>query len=495
MLEAINDRIPQDVSWCLNGLSKEALEKIHVAVLDLLQNTGIKVENNERALEIFYSGGAEVERHDGYGIAKIPAGIVLDCVNKASKEVVLYGRAEGNEYELKPGNVTFTTFGEMIQVIDPETREVRKTTLKDVADISRLCDYFSEVAVVQRAVAALDKPMETYPIFNAKSMFENTGKHILIGPINAKNFKTIAKIASAHVRGVEALGKHPVFTTLTCPTSPFRLEDNCADLIIESALLPGGGYVSSPVPLLGMSTPATLAGTIIVVAADALAGLVLGQLTRPGTRVVLSNSGAMMDLRFMGSAYGSPEMSMISSAIAQIARFYGLPSHCSGIHSDSKVVDAQCGYESAIGGLVTALSGANIINGLGSLELGLTFDYAKFILDIDAVNNIRGILGGISMGKDDMALDMIKEKGPGGEFLSHPHTLQHMRQLSCPKLFDRRSRRDWQELQHPDVVQRAYDRADEILKTHKSLDVEPAIRQEVDQIIEEYMATQKEDRK
>ena len=226
-----------------------------------------------------------------------------------------------------------------------------------------------------------------------------------------------------------------------------------------------------------------------------LSDLVLGQLTRPGTRVILSNSGAMMDLRFMGSAYGSPEMSMISSAIAQIARFYGLPSHCSGIHSDSKVVDAQCGYESAIGGLVTALSGANIINGLGSLELGLTFDYAKFILDIDAVNNMRIILGGISMGEDDMALDMIKEKGPGGEFLSHPHTLQHMRQLSCPKLFDRRSRRDWQELQHPDVVERAYDRAAEILKTHKSLDVDPAISQEVDQIIEEYMATQEEDRK
>ncbi len=492
MLEAINDRVPQDVTWCLNGLSKEALESIHGAALDLLQNIGIKVENNERALEIFYSSGAKIERDDGYGIAKIPAEIVLDCLDKAPKEVVLYGHAEGKEYELKSGMVTFATFGEMIQVIDPETRVVRKTTLKDVGDISRMCDHFNEVAVAQRAVAALDKPMETYPIFNAQSMFENTGKHILIGPINAKTFKTTAKIAAAHMGGMDQLAKRPAFTTLTCPTSPFRLEENCADLIIESALLPGGGYVSSPVPLLGMSTPATLAGTVIVVAADALAGLVLGQLTRPGTRVILSNSGTMMDLRFMGSVYGSPEMSMISSAIAQIAGFYGLPSHCSGIHSDSKVVDAQCGYESAIGGLVTALSGVNIVNGLGSLELGLTFDYAKFMLDIDAVNNIRVILSGISMGEDDMALDIIKEKGHGGEFLSHPHTLQHMRQLSCPKLFDRRSRRDWQELQHPDVVERAYDRAAEILKTYNPLNVDPAVSQEVDQIIEEHMATQEE---
>jgi trimethylamine--corrinoid protein Co-methyltransferase len=406
--------------------------------------------------------------------------------------MVLFGRTQGNAYELKPGKVTFTTFGEMIQIIDPETREVRKTTQKDVGDITRMCDYFSEVAVAQRPVAALDKPLGTHPIFNAQSMFENTAKHILIGPINAKNFRTITKIAAAHVGGMHELAKRPVFTTLTCPTSPFRLEENCADLIMESALLPGGGYVSSPVPLLGMSTPATLAGTVSIVAADALAGLVLGQLTRPGTRVILSNSGTMMDLRFMGSVYGSPEMSMISAAIGQIARFHSLPSHCTGIHSDSKVVDAQCGYESAIGGLVTALSGVNIINGLGSLDLGFTFDYAKFMLDIDAVNNIRVILGGIPMRESDMALDIIREKGPGGEFLSHAHTFQHMRQLSRPELFDRRARKDWQELQIPDIVERAYDRAGAVMNTHMPPPVDPAVNQAVEQIIEEYMATYEE---
>jgi trimethylamine--corrinoid protein Co-methyltransferase len=380
----------------------------------------------------------------------------------------------------------------MIQIIDPQSKEIRPTTQQDIGNITRLCDHFSEVAVVQRSVAALDKPLGTHPIFNAQSMFANTGKHILIGPVTATNFKTIAKIAAAHVGGMSRLAERPVFTTLTCPTSPFVLEENCAELIIESALLPGGGYVCSPVPLLGMSTPATLAGTVAVVTVDMLAGLVLGQLTRPGTRVILSNSGAMMDLRFMGSAYGSPEMPMISSAIGQIARFYGLPSHCSGIHSDSKVVDAQCGYESALGGLVTALSGVNIINGLGSLELGFTFDYAKFMLDLDAVNNIRMILNGISMSESDMALDIIREKGPGGEFLSHSHTLQHMQQLSCPKLFDRRPRQNWQELQLTDIVERAYDQAGEVLNTHAPPAVDPGVYQEVDQIIREYMAIHEE---
>lgn len=492
MLEAINCQVSPEVGWCLDGLSKKALERNHEDALDLLQTTGIKVQNNERALEIFYSGGAEIERHEEYGIVKIPPGIVGDCLDKAPKRVVLYGRAEGNEFELKPGKITFTTFGEMIQIIDPKSKEVRKTTQKDIGDITRLCDHFSEVAVAQRSVAALDKPLGTHPIFNAQSMFENTGKHILIGPVNATNFKTICKIAAAHVGGMSQLAKRPVLTTLTCPTSPFVLEKNCADLIIESALLSGGGYVSSPVPLLGMSTPATLAGTIAVVTVDMLAGLVLGQLTRSGTRVILSNSGAMMDLRSMGSAYGSPEMSMISAAIGQIARFYNMPSHCSGIHSDSKVVDAQCGYESAQGGLVTALAGVNIINGLGSLELGFTFDYAKFMLDIDAVNNIRVILKGISMEDSDRALDIIRQTGPGGEFLSHPHTLQHMRQLSCPTLFDRRFRSSWQETKYRNIVERAYNRAREVLDTHVPPPVNHEVKTEVDRIIQEYMAIHKE---
>jgi trimethylamine--corrinoid protein Co-methyltransferase len=492
MLEAINSHVPPEVGWCLDGLSKKVLEGNHEDVLDLLQNTGIKVENNERALEIFYSGGAEIERYADYGIVKIPPSIVEDCLNKAPKTAVLHGRTEGNAFELKPGKITFTTFGEMIQIIDPQCKEVRQTTQKDIGDITRLCDHFSEVAVTQRSVAALDKPLGTHPIFNAQSMLESTGKHILIGPINATNFKAIAKIAAAHVGGMSELANRPVFTTLTCPTSPFVLEENCADLIIESASLPGGGYVSSPVPLLGMSTPATLGGTVAVVTVDMLAGLVLGQLTRPGTRVILSNSGAMMDLRFMGSAYGSPEMSMISAAIGQIARFYGLPSHCSGIHSDSKMVDAQCGYESALGGLVTALAGVNIINGLGSLELGFTFDYAKFMLDIDAVNNIGVILKGMSMQDSERALDIIKEKGPGGEFISHPHTLEYMRQLSCPKLFDRRPRLNWQEIKPLDIVERAYDRARDVLNTHTPPPIDPRVKEEVDQIIQEYMAIHKE---
>jgi trimethylamine--corrinoid protein Co-methyltransferase len=129
---------------------------------------------------------------------------------------------------------------------------------------------------------------------------------------------------------------------------------------------------------------------------------------------------------------------------------------------------------------------------MSRLELGFTFDYAKFMLDLDAVNNIRMILNGVSMGESGMALDIIREKGPGGEFLSHSHTLQHMQQLSCPKLYVRRPRQSWQELPLTDIVERAYDKAGQVLNTHIPPAVDPGVNQEVDQIIQEYMSNYKE---
>ncbi len=488
MLKSINTNQLPEFAWNISGLSAESIEKVHASALELLQHTGIKVEDNPRALEILHGGGCAIEHHSDYGIAKIPAAIVEDCLQKAPRNVTVYGRGEDSAYEFKMGHVTFTPFGEQIQIIDPDTRQIRGTTQGDVAEITRLCDHFDQVGVVQRMVAALDKPAGTHPVFNAQAMFENTGKHILIGPVDAEKFQVIADMAITHAGGRENFARQPLFTTLTCPTDPFRLEKNCADLIIESAQLDGGGIVSSPVPLLSMSTPVSLAGTIIVVWADALAGLILAQLTRPGTRTFLSNSGTMMDLRFMGSDYGAPEMPLISSAVAQMAEYFELPSHGTGFHSDSKTVDAQCGYETAMNGLVTAMSGLNIVNGLGALELGYTFDYAKFMLDLDMVNYIKVLLNGVDLSSAEMALDLIKAKGPGGEFLSSGHTMQRMRQLSNPKFFDRRDRKAWMHLDQRDSVEKAYAESQRIIREHQPPPVSAAVKDQVDEIVQEYLS-------
>jgi trimethylamine--corrinoid protein Co-methyltransferase len=196
----------------------------------------------------------------------------------------------------------------------------------------------------------------------------------------------------------------------------------------------------------------------------------------------------MMDLKTANHGYGAPEMGMLDAATARLARYYNLPSLVSAFPGSTKSVDPQTGYESAMNALAAALAGASIINGLGALEFGLTFDYAKFMLDAECARMIQAMVAGIPLTDAQMAMDVISEVGPGGEFLSHKHTLQHMRERSQVTLFDRRSRQAWRSQKDPDIVERAYTRAREILATHEPPPVSEETHASVREIIAEHLA-------
>ncbi|MCG8473081.1 MAG: trimethylamine methyltransferase family protein [Desulfobacterales bacterium] len=480
--------IKRSQGWGLNGLTHDELETIHNASLRIFQDVGIRVDDCPEALEIFAAGGCRVERHKDHGIVKIPAYVVEDCIGWAPATTTWKGRHESGDYIMEPRRSSYATFGEMIHIIDPKTRELRTTTMKDSGDIARLCDAMPECGIVQRPVASMDMPMGTQPIYNAVSLFENTSKHVLIGPMTKKNFDYIARMAFAHVGGKEKFADRPMFSTIVCPTSPLRLEKDCAEMIIATARLEGCGLLTGPVPLSGASTPVTLAGAIVCANCECLAGLILAQLTRKGTPTFYSQVGTIMDMRLMTSPYGAPEMPLMSSAIVQLAHHYKLPSHCTGIHSDSKCLDAQMGYESAIGATTMALSGANIINGLGSLELGLTFDYAKFMMDIECARSVRMINEGVNIDEYEVAEEVIHAVKPGGQFLAQRHTFDNMKRQSGSPLFCRRTRRAWEELPMSDIVDRAYAAANEILENHEPTPVSDDVKAEVAEIVAEYEA-------
>lgn len=474
--------------WDMNIFSDDQVRAIHNATLDVFEEVGVRVDHNQRALEIFQSHGCRVETRDGHGIVKIPGHLVEECIAAAPETTTFKGRNPEQDLVMDAHRVTFTCFGEMIRIIDPETRQVRPTTERDVADVVRLCDSCDEVGYVHRPLAALDRPLGTHPVYNARAMLANTGKHITIGPINSVNLKVIAAIANAHLDGRSEFVDRPMFTTIVCPSSPLRLEGDCADMIIDTAAIEGGGIICAGVPQPGASTPATLAGSVILSNAQALACVVLAQLVRKGTRMVYGQVGTIMDLKVMTAPYGAPEMGMLSAAMGRLARFYGLPCVCTAMHSDAKVVDAQAGYEAVMGGLLNALSGVNIVNGLGTLELGLTFDYAKFMLDVEQVRSFDLILKGIPTDDVQMAIQAIRDAGPDGEFMTHRHTFDHMRAMSQAELFDRRSRTQWESLDQSDLVERAYALAARRIETHQPMPVSDSVSVEVDGIIADYMA-------
>jgi len=310
----------------LNIFSDNELYDIHSGTLEVLEKTGIKVESKE-ALEIFAAGGASVNFETR--VVKIPPHIVEDAIRSAPNTILLAGRNPKHDIILGGKRVHFINFGEGVSIIDPYTKEYRKTTKQDVANISRFCDAMSEMDAVLRPVAPQDVPPVAAVVHNAEVIFNNTSKHVFIGTEGGKNFKKVLKMAAAIVGGEEKLRERPIFSCNVCPTSPLQLVGHCTEVIIEGARAGIAVNVLS-MAMAGATSPITLAGSLVTHNAEVLSGIVLSQLTRKGAPVIYGSSTTIMDLRFATAPVGSPELGMINAGVAKLAQFYLLPSWVAG---------------------------------------------------------------------------------------------------------------------------------------------------------------------
>jgi trimethylamine--corrinoid protein Co-methyltransferase len=469
----------------LAAFSKDELDSIHYATLQILQDTGIKVLS-ENALDILHGGGCEIERSEGYGIVKIPSYVVEECAFWAPRTIVYDARNPDDDFVAEPNRVGFTTFGGCINVIDPVTHKLRRATKKDCGNLTRICDYLDVISVLERPVNSTDVPDATISVHNLEAILSNTGKHVFLGVDSPRALSVMAELAAVSVGGMDNLRRRPIFSVNVCPISPLTLPVNTCDVIIEAARL-GLGIIIIPMALSGGTSSATLAGTLVTHNAEVLSCIVLAQLAKKGLPCTYASTSTILDLRFGTSAIGSPEYGMINAALAKLAQYYRLPSFVGGGASDSKVPDIQSGYEFALSATMSALAGANIVFGSGVLEQGLTIDYAKIIMDAEMIRMIQIAIKGIALTDEKLAMDVIHEVGPGGTYISHEHSLRSMRSQSRTTLFDRRSRSDWMEAtKGKTIVESAYETAIDILKNHNPYPLPNDATREMRNIVKEF---------
>ncbi len=472
----------------LNVFTSDDLNALHFSTLDILYNTGVRVESEE-ALEIFHGGGARVEKFDGYGLVYLPNYLVEDCIRWAPRTIILHGRTPDQDYVAELGRTGFApSFGECVKIIDPKTRQIRGTTKQDLVNVTRLADAFEEMVVIERAVGSFDQLPETHTLHNYEAMVNNTGKHCFLGMGNGETTKKIIAMAKVASGGVKEFRKRPLVTGFVCPTSPLNLVRSCCESIITCAR-EGAGIATIPMALVGATGAATLAGTLVAANAEALSTIVLAQLVQKGTPCIYCGCSTIMDMRIGTVSIGAPELGILSAGIAKLAQFYKLPSWVGGGGADSKVPDAQSAYEFSLSAMLAALAGANISFGAGVIESGMTFDYAKFIMDVEQLRRIMIVLKGIEISDMTIDLNIINEVGPGGEFISHHSTLQGMHKLSQARLFDRQTRDVWlSEHDGRDLTDRAYEEALKILDSHKPAPLPDGVADAVREIIEDYEA-------
>jgi trimethylamine--corrinoid protein Co-methyltransferase len=286
------------------------VEEIHLATLEVLERTGIFVEDDE-ALDIFKDGGCRIDRETR--VVRIPPHVVEDAIRSAPSRYTLCGRDPKNDFVMEPGRVAFTNFSEGIRMIDVETGEYRESTKQDIADIARLNDYLSEFDTHEIAVGAKDAPPQTAAVHNTEMQLLNTTKPIGVGPLSGMECKAIFRMCAEIAGGEDALRERPIVYSGVCPVSPLKLPRDATEV------------------MAGGSSPVTLAGTLVTHNAEVLSGIVLAQLTERGCPVMYGSSTTAMDLKLAAASVGSPEIAVISAAVAQLAKRYTIPSFVAGL--------------------------------------------------------------------------------------------------------------------------------------------------------------------
>jgi len=288
------------------------------------------------------------------------------------------------------------------------------------------------------------------------------------------------RLASIIAGGNEAYRKHPFITHHFCPiVSPLTFDHDSTELLIYF-VEQGLPVYPSIVPNGGLTSPMTLAGTLVQGNAEFLAAAALMQMVVPNTPLIYSTLPTMADLRTGAYASGGIECGMLHMACAQMSHFYNVPSGGYIGLTNSKINDSQAGYETGLSTMGGLLAGADMFNMGGLLDALMAFDFAKAVIDDEIAQMLKRVKRGMEFSEENLALDVIADAGPGGDFLTHPHTMKFMRTGALlPKIANRETYDDWQQNGEIDTHTRAMQQAREILERENTAIFSPEIEQKI----------------
>lgn len=444
-------------------LTDEDTRKIHDTAMKVFRKIGVKVAQ-ETARELFRKAGASVDEKSR--VVKFDPDLVMDLVKAAPSVVNLYGRDEGGAHDLEIGGskVYMGTGGTALNVQEPGSQECRRAQLADIVDMARTVEALDNIHFYMLNMYPDDLEVEDVDVNRFGAALNRTRKHVMGGVYTVDGVRNVVRMAEKIAGGADALRRRPFISMVTCVISPYVIDEHYGELIMEVARA-GVPVVVPSEPLCGATSPITLASNVVVNTVDSLAGVMLAQLANRGTPTLFGSVSSITDLREMKYLAGAVEMGLLNAASSQMAQFYKLPFYATAGMSDSKVVDAQAGYESAITSTLVALAGGNFIHdAAGFLEFCMTASFDKLVLDNEIIGMVMRAVQGIEVNDKTIAYDELLKAGPGGHFVSSRHTRRHMRKEQfIPGLADREVRETWNSAGALDTLGRATQRAREIL--------------------------------
>ena len=436
------------------------------AAYAVLERTGIEVMPSP-AREIFARAGCRIDADRNRVF--IPAKLIDAARASARSEVLLAAREDG-EFDLHLGGtrVYLGTGGQAVKVMDLDGR-VRESRLSDNYHIGRLCDALEHIHFYMRPVVSRDLAVEAIDVNQFYACLAATPKHVMANAYLPRSARRLREMGEMLAGGAEAFDRRPVLSFTCCWTvSPLRFAPESVEILdaLVECDLP---VAISSAPQAGATAPAALAGRLVQIIAEQLSGFTYVNLKKPGFPLIMGCVPAQADLRTGSFTGGSAEFALLNAACAQIAQALKVPLYNSSGIADSKVPDAQAGFEKGLTTATAALAGSNYIHhSAGFLESLLTVAYEQYVIDNDVNGAVMRLTRGIEVNEETLSLDVIHEVCTGaGHFLGHAQTLALMNsEYLYPALFNRQNRDDWEAAGALDARAAANARARAILAEH-----------------------------
>ena len=462
----------------LELLNAEQLETIHQASLEILRDIGMEFMSPD-ARQRLKKAGADV--NETTHMVRFDPALVEELIKTAPSTFTLHARNPERNLNIGGRFIANGCVSSPPNVSDMD-RGRRPGTTEDYQNLLRLSQYFNIIHLIGGyPVEPLDRKVSTRHLHNTRDMLVLTDKAISGYCIWGKHVSDAIEMARIG-RGIddEQLEREPSIFSVINTNSPLKFDGMMLEGLIEMSSR-NQAICVTPFTLAGAMAPITLAGALAQQNAEALAGLLMTQIVRPGAPFVYGGFTSNVDMKSGAPAFGTPEYMKTAIIGGQLARRYNVPYRTSGVNA-ANTVDAQAAYESVFSLWGTTMGGGNIIkHAAGWMEGGLVASYEKLILDVDLLQMVSQFLEPVVVDRPSLGLDAIVEAGVGGHFFGTAHTQERYKSaFYSPMISDWRNYESWQEAGSPESWQKANKIWKQVLEIYEEPPIDAAVLEEID---------------
>ncbi len=466
-------------------LTPEQCGQLHEAVLEILWDLGVEL-NHPRAIALLADAGAKVEGNR----ARIPANLIERALEVTPSTIVLHDRAGEPVMPAGEDRVFFGTGSETPFILDHRTWERRHGCLNDVAEGARLIDALPNFDFLMSLFLPWDLDPQVAYLRQYRAMLEGCTKPMLLVTPNPADVPVMTAMQEAVVGGEAERLARPRAMVYVNVTNPLRQEHEelekalyCAEHGVPFA------YIAPVLP--GLMGPVTYPGSTVVSLAGELVGLLVAQLAHEGAPVAISGGiTGVMDMKSMITSYAAPEDRILSG---EMARYYGVPHFGLGGSTDSKLLDGQATAEAALTLYTEALVGSNIIHDIGYMEAASVNCLAQLVVCDELIGWVRTVMKPLEINAANLPLDLIKQQGIGGDYITTDHTMEHFSDLWYPTLFDRRKYDKWVAAGGKNLTAAAAEKVERILAEESPTPLDPTVIEALDAIFAEHTTRGRDD--